>query len=140
MRRHWRWIIVGGLVCWIASGAMAAGRGEEDMVGFMKLSIAPIKSELDALRAEIRELKAAIETLKTPMKDLQDEVKSVAKEIRKLQPADRWQYLIDRGKSEKRANELGQQGWQLLTTTVDGWFIFCKPTRSRSERTPEAME
>ena len=111
------------------------------------LDVTPIKKELTALRAELTALRVAVAgdagirgDLAKAAKAVQDMSKQVADlaetvsqytkatqpVIEALKPPQRWEYRVLRSRSDRVANRLGLDGWELVTGSQD-WLYFKRP-------------
>ncbi|MBL7223998.1 MAG: hypothetical protein ISS72_09100 [Candidatus Brocadiae bacterium] len=111
------------------------------------VDISPIQAELAAVRGELAALRAAvtdekglradvakaaasIETLAKQMTELTEIIdkytKATAPVIKALKPPQRWEYRVLRNRSDRSANHLGGQGWELVTGAAD-WLFFKRP-------------
>lgn len=111
------------------------------------IDVTPIKQEMTALRAELAAIRAAVagekgirgdlakatEAIQEMSKLIGELVETVGKYtkatqpiIEALKPPLRWEYRVLRSRSDRVANRLGLDGWELVTGSED-WLFFKRP-------------
>ncbi len=111
------------------------------------IDVTPIKQELTALRAELAAIRAAVagekgirgdlakatEAIQEMSKLIGELVETIGKYtkatqpvIEALKPPLRWEYRVLRSRSDRVANRLGLDGWELVTGSED-WLFFKRP-------------
>ena len=101
----------------------------------MRVDLAPVVAQIQALHAEVASLKASIEAMQKAAeasKEHQDELLSA---LRRLAPV-QWDYKILHIINEDAAKREGLAGWEMVTITPQGW-IFMKRPLLGVERLPE---
>lgn len=111
------------------------------------IDVTPIKQEMTALRAELAAIRAAVagekgirgdlakatEAIQEMSKLIGELVETIGKYtkatqpiIEALKPPLRWEYRVLRSRSDRVANRLGLDGWELVTGSED-WLFFKRP-------------
>ncbi len=111
------------------------------------IDVTPIKQELTALRAELAAIRAAVagekgirgdlakatEAIQEMSKLIGELAETIGKYtkatqpiIEALKPPLRWEYRVLRSRSDRVANRLGLDGWELVTGSED-WLFFKRP-------------
>ncbi len=118
------------------------------------VDVTPIRQEIAALRAEVAAVRAAIADEEGMRADLakataamektreeiegltqivEDYTKATQPVIEALEPAERWEYYILHNRSDRSANRLGSEGWELVTSAED-WLVFKRPLAGKPPR------
>lgn len=111
------------------------------------IDVTPIKQEMTALRAELAAIRAAVagekgirgdlakatEAIQEMSKLIGELAETIGKYtkatqpiIEALKPPLRWEYRVLRSRSDRVANRLGLDGWELVTGSED-WLFFKRP-------------
>ena len=116
------------------------------------LSMSVVKEQLANLNSSIEANTKAIQQLETKLQEGQQKqvqkLDDVGKLVERVQLAVAalpknpvsYDYYILRTPSEKRAKELGTEGWELITATTDNWLIFKKPVYAGRPTQPPPAE
>jgi hypothetical protein len=94
------------------------------------------------LREEVAQATNATKALDARLSELVDLVKKQSESLKpalvSLDPATPWEYYCLRTRSERSANTLGREGWQLVTAANE-WLYFRRPLvpGRKTERVPE---
>jgi len=135
------------------SGAQEAAPPPQRSFVAATFDFTPLQQELSALRAEMAAIREAIADAKgfrgdvakateaiTEMQKGMAELSASFKKyadttapvIQTLKPPQKWRYYVLRNRSEASANDLGRQGWQLVTA-AEQWLFFKRPADADKE-------
>jgi len=119
------------LVLYVVSATdVVAGDAQDDtMTAVMRLDTSFITKDVRELREQVESLKAIIAGLEQAVIRIDTNVnkhgETIARTLNRMNPP-KWQYKILRSKSEAKLNELGENGWELVSE-FNGDLVFRKP-------------
>ena len=99
---------------------------DQNIVGVMRVDMAPIVSQIQALRQEVAAMRQSVEILQKALADSQAQQADMVQAIKNLSPMG-WDYKLLRIINEKESQLLGLQGWQMVAVTPQGWVFFRRP-------------
>ena len=119
-------------------------RADQNLMAAMKIDITPLRQDMDKILESLGQIKEATATVEksisqltksttdvaakgTLLADILSSLKAIAEQTRR---PSKWEYKFIAGRVERNANLLGQEGWELVGTTKDDFFLFKRPARS----------
>ena len=131
------WIVVAATVMLAVMIFAGPTRSADDDRIRSVMDLTPVTKRMDELKLEVIKLEEQNAALK---KDLQKAVEDgnktlelIAAGLAVMREPKRWEYHFARTRSEKLANELGVQGWEMVEVFEDKWFVFRRPLPPKAD-------
>ena len=105
----------------------------------MRIDIAPLLRRLDTRYAEVVRSSEALEQQVEVVKALQEKLDSLEKAIESISRPEKWQYHFLWEISKTAADNLGEQGWELVAVGFNpkgnnNYLVFRKPADDTADR------
>ncbi|MBI2190571.1 MAG: hypothetical protein HYU36_01135 [Planctomycetes bacterium] len=146
-----------GALAWLGSTSPAeaepAARPQEKMHLQAAVDFSPLADKLselsDLIKASVLILQKQLEGLEGPGRTNADLLKEIGEKLVRIETAlaklERemrrpagYEYKILRTASERQANELGAEGWEMVASTREDWLLFRRPMFKGSPSSPRA--
>jgi len=109
--------------------ATCAAEDEDDdatIGAVMRVDLSPIVTRMEAMQAEVASLKESMAAMKKALEDTRASQILMLDAVSKLSPQ-RWEYKIVRTLNENAALAVGQDGWEMVAISQQGWVYFKRP-------------
>ena len=105
-----------------------AAENDDDAVvgGIMRVDLSPIVTRMEAMQAEVASLKESMAAMQKALEDSRASQILMLDAVSKLSPQ-RWEYKIVRTLNENAALAVGQDGWEMVAISQQGWVYFKRP-------------
>lgn len=97
-----------------------------DASAAMRVDVTPLVEKLDRLEQELTQIRTAMQEMGASIDAMQEKVDEAATAMSTLKRPERWVYQILRNTSSRAADQLGEEGWELVGGS-DTTMFFRKP-------------
>jgi len=101
-----------------------------DASAAMRVDVTPLVEKLDRLEQELSQMRTLMEDMGESIHTMEEKVDEAAAAVATLKRPERWVYNILRNTSSRAADQLGEDGWELVGGT-DTTMFFRKPAPER---------
>ena len=104
-----------------------AAEDDDATVGaVMRVDLSPIVKRMEAMQAEVASLKESMAAMQKALEDTRASQILMLDAVSRLSPR-RWEYKIVRTLNENAALAVGQEGWEMVAISQQGWVYFKRP-------------
>ncbi len=120
-------VIAFGVLALRPPNTCAAEDDDDATVGaVMRVDLSPIVTRMEAMQAEVASLKESMAAMKKALEDSRASQILMLDAVSRLSPQ-RWEYKIVRTLNENAALAVGQDGWEMVAISQQGWVYFKRP-------------
>ena len=123
-------MIVAGVVALRPADTCAADAGDDAVVGaVMQIDFAPVVKQMRAMQEDIAALKDSLAAMNKATQEATASQVLMLDAVKTLAP-EKWEYKIIRTQNERAVQAPGEEGWEMVAITREGWVWFKRPMRA----------
>jgi len=127
-----KWVLVAAAVVIVLVVLAVPTRSQEGArIGAM-FDVSVLTKKLDDVTLAVKELQKQNDELKKTLELGNATLEIIAAGVGVIRTPIRWEYKFFRS-SEKLANSLGGEGWEIVTIYKENWFVFRRPLPPKKE-------